>query len=272
MAVVAQFERRRVNPEAEVYERYFRGDARVHAMGPPFEDDYGVRNMPHGSDKLPNIRRSVRQRPPRRMYNLEDLEPSREPDNYSNSMADLFARDDNIYDALQIAKSGRPKGPWSGLLSTLFGCVGSKKPSLSREQLERRAKELFELARRQQSALSDKQDTIDLLQWKLRQLQLFGQEQGRWRLGGSQRFTNVRTARDAALSGDVSENGSLESLSGYLSGVKLVDNDQLAVMVLFDTAVTRTRIAVRCFCRIFMRQMEASGYRHSRFVMSHCPS
>jgi hypothetical protein len=85
----------------------------------------------------------------------------------------MFYSDDAIQEVCSGANRCRPRGPFSGLVSSFFTCwlpVGDA--SESKSWAKGRAAALLELSKRQQSALLDKQEAIDLLQWKLQQLQV----------------------------------------------------------------------------------------------------
>ncbi|KAI5062633.1 hypothetical protein GOP47_0023172 [Adiantum capillus-veneris] len=89
-----------------------------------------------------------------------------------------FYVDDAIHELFSHKqKSGRSKGGAFSLIAGLFACWNptSKKGSIHAEarslSASKRVSELLEISKRQQSELADKQDTIDMLEWQLEQMQ-----------------------------------------------------------------------------------------------------
>jgi len=167
-----------------------------------------------------------------------------------------------------------------------------------------RAKALLDLSRRQQSALVDKQDAIDLLEWKLRKLKAMdakGQSEESNNSGvvnlddtcsessqGSPSSSetessgiSLSTCAEPTLaelcrnakksfsedSWKVDEKWDTLNLPEGLKDMKMSDK-----VPLFEMASTRARVAVRYFCKVFEKQMEYSGYSVCRTLAAIDPS
>ncbi|CAK9198758.1 unnamed protein product [Sphagnum jensenii] len=232
-----------------------------------------------------------------------------------------FYSDDAIQEVCSGANRCRPRGPFSGLVSSFFTCwlpVGDA--SESKSWAKGRAAALLELSKRQQSALLDKQEAIDLLQWKLQQLQATdcmkpGQqaanaphakttsvhEKHNLRIdscsetsassSSSYRFPEsseeesqpailTTTMRDQ--SSTIQNQSSAVNIREFLAKERSVSHDSEELLQitqlhmtpatvtpdvnlserdrLFEMGVIRARVAVRYFCKLFMKQMEISGY------------
>ena len=84
----------------------------------------------------------------------------------------MFYSEDAIHEVCRGSNRCRPRGPFSGLFSGFLACVMPKDSIENKAWAKSRSSALLELSKRQQSALADKQDAIDLLEWKLEQLQV----------------------------------------------------------------------------------------------------
>ncbi|KAH7277370.1 hypothetical protein KP509_39G047600 [Ceratopteris richardii] len=88
-----------------------------------------------------------------------------------------FYVDDAIHELFRRKqKSGKSKGSAFSLIAGLFACWNPGKKSSSNAEARslsasKRVSELLEISRRQQLELADKQDTIDMLEWQLEQMQ-----------------------------------------------------------------------------------------------------
>lgn len=87
-----------------------------------------------------------------------------------------FYVDDAIHELFsQKQKCGRSKGGPFSLVAGLFACWNPSKKGNNAQvrslSASKRVAELLEISKRQQSELADKQDTIDMLEWQLEQMQ-----------------------------------------------------------------------------------------------------
>ena len=223
----------------------------------------------------------------------------------------LFDSGDAIHDVCSNSGRCRPLGMFSGIFSDFLSCVIPRSSSESTGWTKSRAKALLDLSKRQQSALVDKQDAIDLLEWKLRKLQAVDAK------GLASESSNIPSAQGALNLDDTfsessgtsssSDSFSAESSGGSLStcataepaladlcrnAKKSFSEDSWKVdekrdsfffpgfkdmtmsdkVPLFEMASNRARVAVRYFCKVFMKQMEYSGYSVFRTLAAIDPS
>ncbi|MCO5560705.1 hypothetical protein L7F22_014323 [Adiantum nelumboides] len=88
-----------------------------------------------------------------------------------------FYVDDAIHELFSHKqKTGRSRGSTFSLISGLFACWNPTKKGSIRDEARslsasKRVSELLQISKRQQSELADKQDTIDMLEWQLEQMQ-----------------------------------------------------------------------------------------------------
>ncbi|KAJ7514793.1 hypothetical protein O6H91_23G059400 [Diphasiastrum complanatum] len=143
-----------------------------------------------------------------------------------------FSGDSAVHDLYVKGKGYRPRA-FLSLFSSFCNCWHQKAqeadgmPNASVEAL-------VELSRRQQEELADKQDTIDMLEWQLQQLQAMARKE--------------HELQDDMKS---SERGNKSPpLSPGFNTAEL----------LFEMTTIRSIISIRFFCKVFMKQMEISGY------------
>ncbi|KAJ7525459.1 hypothetical protein O6H91_17G052200 [Diphasiastrum complanatum] len=110
-----------------------------------------------------------------------------------------------------------------GLISSVISCWFTPKAEDKNVAEQESTSALVELSRRQQEALGDKQDTIDMLEWQLEQLQII-----------------------ACKEHELDITATTE--------------------IFFEMGIVRTTLAIRYFCRVFMKQMEVSGYSVGRTI------
>lgn len=120
-----------------------------------------------------------------------------------------FYVDDAIHELFNHKqKSSKAKGGAFSLIAGLFACWNpTKKGSIHAEarslSASKRVSELLEISKRQQSELADKQDTIDMLEWQLEQMQALAlmdsdKEPVRRSTAGAQHGLAVLQDRDAS--------------------------------------------------------------------------
>ncbi|CAM6120646.1 unnamed protein product [Calypogeia fissa] len=196
-----------------------------------------------------------------------------------------------------VGKDQRKGGKRNPLrqIGNILGCfLGIKHDNREKKSWEKRSQALalLELSQRQQDALAMKQDTIELLEWKLEQLQLLSSSAGghvspQQYPGGSFRSSqnhnplapiadyppDLQNVPPNVLQGTFSKRYAEEELLGKSRHDRLfsphdpyielkLEKAELesAILHLFDMTTVKARLAVRYFCKIFMKQMEISGY------------
>ena len=223
----------------------------------------------------------------------------------------MFDSGDAVYDVCSNSGRCRPLGIFSGIFSDVFSCVIPRSSSDSTGWTKNRAKALLDLSKRQQLALVDKQDAIDLLEWKLRKLQAIdakGLASETSNNPSAHRALNLEdTCSESSGTSSSSESSSAESSGGSMStyttaepaladlcrnAKKSFSEDSWKVdekrdslyfpgfedmtmsdrVPLFEMASTRARVAIRYFCKVFMKQMEYSGYSVCRTLAAIEPS
>ncbi|EFJ10496.1 hypothetical protein SELMODRAFT_427167 [Selaginella moellendorffii] len=147
--------------------------------------------------------------------------------------------------------------------------------------------ELLELSKRQQSALVDKQDTIDMLEWQLEQLQSVAMKEReitgiccrhkgspllvRQRNHSKETLTTEGNGEECCVLSEKRVGGAIKSREGNTtlpprrSSSPAVDHVSMdmeitATELLLEMTVVRATLAIRKFCKVFMKQMEMSGY------------
>lgn len=223
-----------------------------------------------------------------------------------------FGSGDAIHEVCSNSGRCRPLGIFSGFFTDFLACMIPRSNSHLTGWTKSRAKALLDLSKRQQSALVDKQDVIDLLEWKLRKLKAMDAKG----LAASE-DSNCSSARGAINLDDTcsessgtsssSDSSTIESSGGSLStcatadltfadlcrnAKKSVSEDSWKLedkrdsvhlpgfkdmtvsdkVPLFEVASNRARVAVRYFCKVFMKQMEYSGYSVCRTLAAIDPS
>jgi hypothetical protein len=223
----------------------------------------------------------------------------------------MFDGGDAIHDICSSSGRCRPLGIFSGIFSDFFSCVIPRSSSESTGWTKSRARALLDLSKRQQSALVDKQDAIDLLEWKLRKLQavdakgLASETANDPSTHGALNLDD--TCSESSGTSSSSDGSSADSSGGSLStcgtaapaladlcrnakksfsedswkvdekrdSVYLPGFEDMTVsdrVPLFEMASTRARVAVQYFCKVFMKQMEYSGYSVCRTLAASEPS
>ncbi|XP_024530430.1 IRK-interacting protein-like [Selaginella moellendorffii] len=129
-----------------------------------------------------------------------------------------------------------------GVITTLMSCWQQQQQPRDR----RRAAALVELSKRQQAALADKQDTIDMLEWQLEQMQVMASRE-------REQLHEMECRSSAASSTSCS---SVSTVTTAGEGPAELS----ATVLLFEMAVVRARLSMRYFCNVFIKQMEVSGY------------
>ncbi|KAL2653058.1 hypothetical protein R1flu_021186 [Riccia fluitans] len=181
-------------------------------------------------------------------------------------------------DALrEVCEKGVRRSPLRQI-SNLLGCFlrRARNPSERKAWKKSRALALLELSKRQQSALAMKQDTIEMLEWKLEQLQsqnavtpvrVFPSSMPHAK-ESLREVNHVGAVRYSESSSETSEEKGKsrhqvpQAEESYLDfrTLKLQDAELSVIMHLFEMTVVKARLAVRYFCKVFMKQMETSGY------------
>ncbi|KAJ7526841.1 hypothetical protein O6H91_16G025400 [Diphasiastrum complanatum] len=185
----------------------------------------------------------------------------------------MFSADD---DSQELCKPEKPwpKGPL-GVLTNLISCWHRRSPKMKAWE-RRRASALLELSKRQQAALADKQDTIDLLEWQLEQLQVMAGKEQDLQESESARIKGLCSQVDTANPASTAE----EILASLQSPYRETASDDpyhrmqssSTEVVLFEMAVIRARLSIRYFCNVFIKQMEISGYPVCRTLAEMEPS
>lgn len=224
----------------------------------------------------------------------------------------IFNSGESFHDVISSSGRCRPFGIFTSGFSDLLSCVMPRVSSESTGWTKSRAKALLELSKRQQSALVNQQDAIDMLEFKLRKLQAIdakgiASETSNSSAAHSPQYCAIKIIDDTSSESSgtsLSSNcSSMDSSDGsmttfataeppladlcrdakksfsedswkveekrdslYMPGFKnMTMNDRVPV---FEMACTRARVAVRYFCKVFMMQMEYSGYSVCRTLAS----
>lgn len=201
-------------------------------------------------------------------------------------MGSQFDYGDAVNEVCRSAGRCRPQGMFSGFFAEFFTCVVPRSEPSMKSSSRATSRELLDLSKRQQSALVDKQDAIDLLEWKLRKLKAIDASKSSSRpivddscseSSGTSSTSSVQTdqssrrsSRLEPLLADLCRNAkkSFSEDSWKVDGAGLLSDK----VPLFEIAATRARVAVKYYCKMFMKQMEFSGYSVSRTLSAIDPS
>ncbi|KAJ7550097.1 hypothetical protein O6H91_07G093300 [Diphasiastrum complanatum] len=144
-----------------------------------------------------------------------------------------------VQDLCSRGKSFRPRA-FLSLFANFFNCWHQREPE-ERPLPNAKVAALLELSKRQQEQLADKQDTIDMLEWQLEQLQAIA-------------------CKEHELQSK-EEGGFLKADNPSSSPPHIKRSNEVSTTeLLFEMAIIRATISIRCFCKVFMKQMEVSGY------------
>ncbi|BBM99639.1 hypothetical protein MPTK1_1g22650 [Marchantia polymorpha subsp. ruderalis] len=197
----------------------------------------------------------------------------------------MFYSDDALR---EVCQKGARRGPFRQI-GSMLGCFFRRGRDTNEKKAwaKSRALALLELSKRQQTALAMKQDTIEMLEWKLEQLQAHSAATpdtiflpsiphakesypemnfvapstvGGIRYSESSSDTSSAAEERGKARHDRNHVPQAEEPFLDFQTLKLQDAELSAIVHLFEMAVVKARLAVRYFCKVFMKQMEVSGY------------
>lgn len=260
-------------------------------------------NLPSGKDSekyptgLPrNLSVAERNHPP--IQTLKRTNSYTSADDKAHSLGEprpplRFSVDDAIQELFgSKTKETRSRGGAISIVSSLFACWHPRrKSSEAQNSASKRAAELLDISRRQQAELADKQDTIDMLEWQLEQMQTIAfmendPEPTRRSIASASGLGLIQrdSKQDLKDHGFPSKQEEEEQLKEATTVLKksigleyqdkqepepVVEKHELqqqasdrstATILMFEMATMRARFAIRSFCKALIKQMEASGY------------
>ncbi|MCO5562964.1 hypothetical protein L7F22_016600 [Adiantum nelumboides] len=213
------------------------------------------------------------------------------PDDVDHALHELFR-------GKTKAKTGASFG---GLLTGLFSCWNPRKSSTSDAPISasKHVAVLLEISKKQQFELANKQDTIDMLEWQLEQMQsMERQMEADSALLSADLISDEENRKPADLNKLESEDCKRDTSNNYKKKIQfskestnagqkqgegknsneectheedaahpLLADRRIATLSLFEMATVRARFSVRSFGKALIKQLEASGYSVLKTLM-----
>lgn len=176
----------------------------------------------------------------------------------------MSSTSDDLDDAIHelFRNKSKPKGRPLSVLTSMFSCWNPRK-ALSEAPMSasKRVAALLEISKRQQFELANKQDTIDMLEWQLEQMQALESME--------KQMEDIAMLEHEEQSKKQLENKcSLEKASECDEALEGLHTDRsIATLSLFEMATIRARFAIRSFGKALIKQLEASGYSVLKTLM-----